>query len=69
MKLSNNRIPQMEINSIRDYASTIFRSLMKNRRDYDVKNIVSIDLSEYNIFDLRMSYDEKLKMFLKIYTN
>ena len=66
LKINDNRVPQMEISSVRDYASILFRSLMKNRQTYNVKNVKSIDLSEYNIFDLRMSYDDKLKMFFNI---
>jgi len=68
LKINDNRVPQLEINSVRDYASILFRSLMKNRQSYHVKELVSIDLSEYNIFDLRMKYDDKLKMFFNIYS-
>jgi len=67
LKLSDSRVPQMDINSVRDYASILFRSLMKNRQTHHVKNVKNIDLSEYNIFDLRMSNDDKMKMFLKLY--
>jgi len=53
-----------EIKNFKTFVDALVRSTLKNRTSYDkMFPTVTLDLSNYNIFDFNMSEEEKLKLF------
>ena len=53
-----------EVKGFRSYVDALVRSTLKNRSTYDgMFPMVTLDLSEYNIFDFNLSEEDKLKLF------
>lgn len=53
-----------EITGFKSYIDSLIRSTLKNRTSYDgMFPTITLDLSEYNIFDFNMSEEDKLKLF------
>lgn len=54
----------VEIKNFKTFVDALIRSTLKNRTSYDkMFPTVTLDLSNYNIFDFNMSEEEKLKLF------
>lgn len=53
-----------KVKGFRGYVDALVRSTLKNRSSYDgMFPMVTLDLSEYNIFDFNLSEEDKLKLF------
>ena len=53
-----------EITGLKSYIDSLVRSTMRIRTSYDgMFPTITLDLSEYNIFDFNMSEEDKLKLF------
>ncbi len=53
-----------EINNIKEYGFTLLKSFMRLRKHNDTKNIVNVNIDKYNIFNFKMSEDEKIEMYM-----
>lgn len=54
-----------EINTIKDFVEAIINTLLRNRNSYPMEcNSYEIDVSDYNIFDFNMPYEDKLRMYI-----
>lgn len=53
-----------EVKNFKNFVDALVRSTLRNRVSYDhMFKTVTLDLSEYNIFDFNMSDEDKLKLF------
>ena len=55
------------IDDVQTFAQTIVRSSLQNRYDYDTSQctLKTVDVGDMDIFDFGMSYEDKIRMYMK----
>ena len=56
-----------DIKSPKQFAEALISSTLNNRQKCELKNskVVDIDIGQVDVFNFNMSYEEKMKLYLK----
>lgn len=67
IQIRSNVPYKKEIDDLRVFAENIIRSTLANRYEYDTNTyqVKFIDVGDMDVFDFNMSYEDKIRMFMK----